>query len=118
MTGRAARDRTLATLVGVSTTTPAILRLGNRFATELAELALPWQGEEAPDPRLLVLNGPLAAELGVEPDGLRGPDGLRLLTGTLVPPGATPVAPGLRRPPVRRLRRRGSVTVGRSSSAS
>ncbi len=74
------------------TTTPATLRLGSRFATELAELALPWQAEEAPAPRLLVLNAPLAAELGVEPDALRGPDGLRFLTGTSVPPGASPVA--------------------------
>ena len=68
------------------------LRLGNRFATELGDLALPWQAEEAPDPRLLVLNDPLAAELGVDAEALRGPDGLGLLTGTLVPPGATPVA--------------------------
>jgi uncharacterized protein YdiU (UPF0061 family) len=64
----------------------------NRFATELPELTLPWQSEEAPDPQLLVLNESLATELGLVPDDLRAPDGLRLLTGTLVPPGATPVA--------------------------
>jgi uncharacterized protein YdiU (UPF0061 family) len=74
------------------TTSPTELRFGNRFATDLAELALPWQAEEAPDPRLLVLNDPLAVELGIDPETLRGPDGLRLLTGTLVPSGATPVA--------------------------
>src|SRR3954465_15935770 len=38
--------------------------LDDRFARELPELALPWQAEEAPDPRLLVLNEPPAAELG------------------------------------------------------
>ncbi|MCZ2860519.1 protein adenylyltransferase SelO [Blastococcus sp. VKM Ac-2987] len=66
--------------------------LGDRFARELGELALPWQAEEAPDPRLLVLNEPLAAELGLDPDSLRTPEGLRLLVGTSVPEGATPVA--------------------------
>jgi uncharacterized protein YdiU (UPF0061 family) len=63
-----------------------------RFAREFAELALPWQGEEAPDPRLLMLNEPLAAELGFDPASLRSPEGLLLLTGNLVPNGATPVA--------------------------
>lgn len=66
--------------------------LGSRFATELPELAVPWQAETAPDPRLLVLNEPLAADLGLDPAFLRGPDGLGLLVGTLVPAGATPVA--------------------------
>ncbi|MCY7396716.1 MAG: YdiU family protein [Nocardioides sp.] len=66
--------------------------LHHRFATELPELALAWQAEEAPDPRLLVLNEPLAAELGLDPDSLRSPDGLALLVGTRVPEAATPVA--------------------------
>lgn len=73
-------------------TTPATLGLGSEYATELAELALPWQAEETPDPRLLVLNEQLARELGTDPDALRGPDGLGLLTGTSPPPGAVPVA--------------------------
>ena len=63
-----------------------------RFAAELPELALPWQAEEAPSPRLLLLNDGLASELGIDPTALRGVEGLRLLTGTLVPLGATPVA--------------------------
>jgi uncharacterized protein YdiU (UPF0061 family) len=66
--------------------------LGDRFARELSELALPWQAQAAPDPRLLVLNEPLAAELGLEPASLRTPDGTRLLVGNLVPDGAQPVA--------------------------
>ncbi len=40
--------------------------LGNRFATELPELAVRWQAESTPEPRLLVLNEPLAAELGLD----------------------------------------------------
>ncbi|MGY2066063.1 protein adenylyltransferase SelO [Blastococcus sp. SYSU DS0619] len=66
--------------------------LGDRFARELPEMALPWQAEESPDPRLLVLNEPLAAELGLDPASLRTADGLRLLVGTHVPEGAAPVA--------------------------
>lgn len=69
-----------------------VLRLDDRFARALPEMALPWQAEEAPEPRLLVLNEPLAAELGLDPAALRTPEGLRLLVGTAVPEGARPVA--------------------------
>ena len=68
------------------------LRLDDRFARALPEMALAWQAEEAPEPRLLALNEPLAAELGLDPAVLRTPDGLRLLVGTAVPDGARPVA--------------------------
>ena len=63
-----------------------------RFARELSELAVPWQAEEAPDPILLVLNGELARELGVDPEYLQSPEGVRLLLGNHIPVGATPVA--------------------------
>jgi uncharacterized protein YdiU (UPF0061 family) len=76
----------------VSVAPPPTVTLDHRFARELAEMALPWQAEEAPDPRLLVLNEPLATELGLDPASLRNSDGLRLLVGNLVPDGATPVA--------------------------
>ncbi|HEV7210937.1 MAG TPA: YdiU family protein [Blastococcus sp.] len=66
--------------------------LGDRFARDLPEMALPWQAEEAPDPRLLLLNEPLAAELGLDAAALRGADGVALLTGVAVPAGSTPVA--------------------------
>ncbi|MGY2127584.1 protein adenylyltransferase SelO [Blastococcus sp. SYSU DS0617] len=66
--------------------------LDDRFARALPEMALPWQAEEAPEPRLLALNEPLAAELGLDPAALRAPEGLRLLVGTAVPDGARPVA--------------------------
>jgi uncharacterized protein YdiU (UPF0061 family) len=68
------------------------VQLENRFARELSELALSWQAAAAPDPQLLALNEPLATELGLDPDWLRGSDGLRFLVGNLVPDGATPVA--------------------------
>ncbi len=68
------------------------VRLGNRFARELPEMAVPWQADVAPDPRLLALNEPLAGELGLDPVQLRSADGVRLLLGNDVPAGATPVA--------------------------
>jgi serine/tyrosine/threonine adenylyltransferase len=68
--------------------------LGDQFARELPELAVRWVAESAPDPRLLVLNEPLAGELGLDPGWLRTPDGLALLVGAAIPAGATPVAQG------------------------
>jgi uncharacterized protein YdiU (UPF0061 family) len=76
----------------VSIAPPSAVALDNRFARDLPELSIPWQAEEAPEPRLLVLDEPLAAELGLDPDHLRTADGVRLLTGAAVPAGATPVA--------------------------
>ncbi|WP_309105324.1 protein adenylyltransferase SelO family protein [Arthrobacter sp.] len=63
-----------------------------RFARELPEMAIPWQADGAPDPRLLVLNEPLAIELGLDPISLRTSEGLLLLIGNSIPEGATPVA--------------------------
>ena len=79
----------------MSRTTPTVA-LQARFATELPELSIPWAAEETPAPRLLVLNEPLAAELGLDPEWLRTPDGVRFLTGTGVGPdaGAAPDADG------------------------
>ncbi|WP_024442636.1 YdiU family protein [Mycobacterium sp. UM_WGJ] len=62
------------------------------FARELPELARPWQAATPPEPKLLVLNEGLAAELGLDPAWLKSSDGLNLLTGSDVPDGATPVA--------------------------
>ena len=76
----------------MSVAPPPTVSLDDRFARELGEMALPWQAEEAPDPRLLVLNEPLASGLGLDPRWLRSAAGLRLLVGTTVPDGANPVA--------------------------
>lgn len=67
------------------------IALQDRFVSDLPELAVRWQAESAPEPRLLVLNTALAGELGLDPDWLRGP-GLGVLLGTEVPEGATPAA--------------------------
>jgi uncharacterized protein YdiU (UPF0061 family) len=69
-----------------------VVTLGTRFARELPELAVPWTAAAAPDPRLLVLDEALAAELDLDPAWLRSAEGVRLLVGTDVPEGAAPVA--------------------------
>jgi len=75
--------------VAVTSVNPA---LQGRFARELGELAIAWRAETPPDPELVVLNEPLALELGLDPAWLRGPEGVGLLTGTVLPTDATPVA--------------------------
>ncbi|HEX8932746.1 MAG TPA: YdiU family protein [Pseudonocardiaceae bacterium] len=64
----------------------------NSYVRELAGLYEPWQATPAPVPRLLVLNEELAAELGVDADALRAPDGVAVLVGNATPEGASPVA--------------------------
>ncbi|AGF72744.1 protein adenylyltransferase SelO [Corynebacterium halotolerans] len=69
-------------------------QLSARFADTFPELAVPWRSEEAPDPRLVVLNDALATELGLDPEWLRTPDGVAFLLGRDVPEDARPVAQG------------------------
>ena len=73
-------------------TTPPAVRLQSRFAQDLPELGVRWQAAEAPEPHLLVLNEPLAVELGLDPTWLRSAEGVRLLVGNLSLDGSTPVA--------------------------
>ncbi len=75
----------------MSVTSVGTVDFDSRFASELPEMALPWQAEEAPNPRLVVLNEALALELGLD----RPPCAVRTdcaSSGNLVPDGATPVA--------------------------
>lgn len=66
--------------------------LSGHFARDFPEMAIAWRAEDIPDPQLLVLNEPLATELGLDPDFLRSADGMGLLTGHRLPVDATPVA--------------------------
>jgi serine/tyrosine/threonine adenylyltransferase len=76
----------------VSVASDATVVLDDRFSRELPEMAVRWQAEEAPDPRLLVINERLADDLGLDAAWLRDPAGVKFLVGNLVPDGATPVA--------------------------
>ncbi|OPX11330.1 YdiU family protein [Mycobacterium sp. AT1] len=64
----------------------------SQFARDLPEMAVAWRAAEAPEPRLLAVNEPLAAQLGIDATWLASPAGLRLLVGAEVPEGVTPVA--------------------------
>ncbi|MDT5208631.1 MAG: serine/tyrosine/threonine adenylyltransferase [Mycobacterium sp.] len=76
----------------MSVASEATVVLDDRFSRELPEMAVRWQAEAAPDPRLLVLNERLAADLGLDAAWLASPAGVQFLVGNLVPDGATPVA--------------------------
>lgn len=67
-------------------------RLGSRYADEFPELSVPWEAARADEPHLVALNEELAAELGLDADGLRSTEGLLMLVGNRVPEGARPVA--------------------------
>lgn len=67
------------------------LELEHTFATDLEGLYAPLKPEGFPKPSLLVLNRPLATELGLNPEWLEK-DGADLLSGSAVPPTAHPLA--------------------------
>jgi uncharacterized protein YdiU (UPF0061 family) len=69
-----------------------LLAFDNSYVRELGGLYEAWRAAPPPAPRLLVLNEPLARDLGVDPDVLRAPEGLGILAGSAVPDGASPVA--------------------------
>ena len=71
-----------------------LLDLTHRFADELPELCTPWQGAAVPDPQVIVVDGALAKELGLDPDALRTPEAAQVLVGTAPVPGSAPVAQG------------------------
>ena len=56
-------------------------RLEQSYAAAVPRLSVPWRADPAPDPRLLVLNEPLAAALGLDAEELRADPAL--LTGRL-----------------------------------
>ncbi len=64
----------------------------NSFVRDLEGLYEPWQAADVPEPRLLALNEDLTAELGVDPEALRTPEGVAMLAGNAAPDGAATVA--------------------------
>lgn len=64
----------------------------NTFVRELHGLYEPWRGAVVEAPALLVLNGALAADLGLDVEALQSPEGVGALSGSVAPDGAEPVA--------------------------
>ena len=56
-------------------------QLDHRFADAFPELVHDAHAEEQPDPQLVVLNEPLARDLGLDPDWLRSNEGIQFLLG-------------------------------------
>ena len=70
---------------------PPLPLLRPAFA-ELEGLYEPWDAAPAPEPRLVVLNEPLAVELGLDVEQLRTPEGVAALVGRAVPESTTTLA--------------------------
>lgn len=64
----------------------------NTYARDLPGFSVPWKPAAVPSPRLLFLNDPLAAELGLDVETLRGADGAALFSGNVLPDDAEPIA--------------------------
>src|ERR687893_281953 len=64
----------------------------NSYVRDLEGLYEPWQAAPVPAPRLLALNDGLAAELGLDVQALRSPNGVAVLAGNAAAEGASPVA--------------------------
>ncbi|WP_129360784.1 protein adenylyltransferase SelO [Rothia uropygioeca] len=64
------------------------------FAEAFPELSVEWKADEPEDAGHIVLNEDLADFLGLDPEYLRSPEGLRFLTGAAPSEDSTPVAQG------------------------
>ena len=64
----------------------------NSYARELPGCYVAWPPQPVRAPRLLFLNEPLALELGLPPEPLRGEAGVRWFSGCELPDGAEPIA--------------------------
>ncbi|WP_332825038.1 protein adenylyltransferase SelO [Ramlibacter sp.] len=69
-----------------------LFRFDNSYARDLDGLYMAWQPAQVRSPRLLFLNRPLAAELGLDPEALGTPEGAAVFAGNAVPEGALPLA--------------------------
>jgi uncharacterized protein YdiU (UPF0061 family) len=70
----------------------SLFTFDNSYVRDLGELCVPWEAAPAPEPSLVVLNEGLAADLGVDAEALRTPEGVAVLAGNAKPEGAASVA--------------------------
>ncbi len=75
----------------ITENTDHALALENSFATELEGMYVPWEPTGFPAPSLLMLNRPLAAELGLDVEWLEE-HAATVLSGSRIPEGAQPLA--------------------------
>ncbi len=72
--------------------TASLFHFDNSYARELEGLFEPWQADQVPAPKLLVLNRVLAGELDVDADVLASDEGVAVLVGNTVAEGSRPIA--------------------------
>jgi uncharacterized protein YdiU (UPF0061 family) len=72
--------------------TPAGWRLDHSYATLPALFFTEVMPTPVQVPRLIILNHPLATELGLDAGALAGPEGADIFAGNRLPPGAKPIA--------------------------
>src|SRR5687768_10505399 len=65
---------------------PPLFAFEHSYAEAVPALSRAWEAAPVREPRLLVLNGGLAAELGGDPDALRAPEGIATLIGASTEP--------------------------------
>ena len=90
--GMTLADPDAATAAPAAPTAPSPFVFDNSYARELEGFYVAWQPARVPAPRLLLLNEPLADELGLDAAALRGDAGAALLAGNVLPEGAAPLA--------------------------
>ncbi len=73
-------------------TGPSLFAFDNSYARDLEGFYVRWAPTPVPEPRLVVMNQALAAELGADPAALASPEGVAALAGNVVPAGADPLA--------------------------
>jgi len=76
----------------VSVAAPPSFGFEHTFADRLEGLYVDWTPATVSSPELVVLNEPLANELGLDVGDLRSTAGVRALVGDAAPPDARPVA--------------------------
>src|SRR3712207_4448818 len=76
----------------MSVASPPLFAFESTYADQLPGMYEPWQATPPAEPRLLALNTALAAELGVDPEALRTPEGVALLTGSALPEDTRTIA--------------------------
>ncbi len=79
-------------VVQTAQTAPDIFAFDNSYARLPERLFARVEPAPAPAPRLLLLNRPLAEELGLDADHLASPDGVQILAGNRIATGSDPIA--------------------------